>query len=93
MQPVCVCAGVSQRDVTQYFPALADQQDDLAEALLAFHEESMQTSGFVLSDCTHPFFPTNLTRQPLVVPITSLRCRKPVLTLSLVCSPKPRART
>jgi hypothetical protein len=50
-QPLGVCAGVSQRDVTEHFPALADQRDDLAEELLAFHEECMQTSGFALSDC------------------------------------------
>ena len=44
-------AGVSQRDVTDHFPALAAQTDDLAEALLEFHEQRMQSSGFALPDC------------------------------------------
>jgi len=37
--------------VTEHFPALAAQADDLAEALLAFHEEHMQGGGFALPDC------------------------------------------
>lgn len=43
-------AGVCQRDVTQQFPALADQQDDLEEQILEFFEEHIQHK-FPSPDC------------------------------------------
>ena len=44
-QPLSVnpCAsGVSQRDVTQHYPALADEADELEEMILEFFEEHVQ---------------------------------------------------
>ncbi len=36
------CTGVSQRDVTQHFPALAEEASDLEETILEFFEEHIQ---------------------------------------------------
>ncbi len=36
------CTGVSQRDVTQHFPALAGEASDLEEIILEFFEEHIQ---------------------------------------------------
>ena len=45
-----MAAGVCQRDVTQHFPALRDQQDDLEERILEFFEEHIQHK-FPSADC------------------------------------------
>lgn len=45
-----MAAGICQRDVTQHFPALRDQQDDLEERILEFFEEHIQHK-FPSADC------------------------------------------
>lgn len=42
LQSELLHAGVCQREVTQHFPALADQQDELEESILEFFEEHIQ---------------------------------------------------
>mmetsp|Transcript_1196 Transcript_1196/g.2778 ORF Transcript_1196/g.2778 Transcript_1196/m.2778 type:complete len:364 (-) Transcript_1196:117-1208(-) len=34
--------GISQRDVTAYFPELQEREDDIADAILTFHEQHVQ---------------------------------------------------
>ena len=49
------CAsGVSQRDVTQHYPALADEADELEELVLEFFEEHIQNK-FSDPDCKLSF--------------------------------------
>lgn len=48
-----MCAGACQRDVTQYFPALDGQTDDIEECILEFFEEHIQHK-FPDPDCEHP---------------------------------------
>lgn len=45
-------SGVCQRDVTQHFPALADQQQELEEQILEFFEEHIQHK-FPGPDCKY----------------------------------------
>ena len=50
---VMSCTGVCQRDVTQQFPALAGEADDLEETILEFFEEHIQHK-FPDPDCKIP---------------------------------------
>ena len=58
-----LCTGVCQRDVTQHFPALEGQADDIEEAILEFFEEHVQ----------HKFPDNNCERQcyPIAFPLMS----------------------
>lgn len=46
----CHSAGVSQRDITSFYPQLATQQEELAEIILEFFEQHLQ-HRFAEPDC------------------------------------------